>query len=86
MNVWDKVISVDITTNRQEAANMIMLVILISQMIVDLQEAERAKFCTFCAQGFPAATACSTDTLHYTVPTLFHFSTLHPLHPIALQT
>ena len=81
MNVWDQVISFDITTNRQEVANMIMLVILIFQMIVDLQEAERAKFCTFCSRL--SACYCSTATLLlcYITGTLIYCCTiLCPLH------
>lgn len=81
MNVCDQVISLDITTNRQEVANMIMLVILIFQMIVDLQEAERAKFCTFCSRLSTCYCPTATLLLCYITGTLIYCCTiLCPLH------
>ena len=66
---------------------MIMLVILISQMIVDLQEAEKAKFCTFCS-GLSACYCFTATLLHcysalllhcYTATAQLHWNTA-PLH------
>ena len=63
---------------------MIMLVILISQMIVDLQKAEKLRGQNFAlfASGFPASTAplhCTLSTSALALYPLVHRTTLYPL-------